>query len=47
VRGTLVNGGERLEALIDAQDLPGPGSTLWLQAQASRLHPFGEGGVRV
>jgi ABC-type sugar transport system ATPase subunit len=47
VRGTLANGGERLEALIDAQDLPGPGSTLWLQAQALRLHPFGEGGVRV
>jgi ABC-type sugar transport system ATPase subunit len=47
VRGTLVNGGERLEALIDAQDLPGPGGTLWLQANVRRLHPFGEGGVRV
>ncbi|MGA1286924.1 MAG: ABC transporter ATP-binding protein [Rubrivivax sp.] len=47
VRGALADGGERLEALIDAQDLPGPGSTLWLQMQASRLHPFGADGVRV
>jgi ABC-type sugar transport system ATPase subunit len=46
VRGRLA-GGERLEALIDAQTLPVPGQALWLQPDAQRLHPFDAAGARL
>jgi ABC-type sugar transport system ATPase subunit len=46
VRGALSNG-ERLEVLLDGQDLPSPGQTLWLRPDAAHLHPFAADGSRI